>query len=512
MMCLIITSLRLVTPISFIRKPRLQEVFNISEGTIVLNTNWILDSLDAQTFLPRKYYTVIGVTPPRLTWSTIASELSNTDPLSSLKWLLGGFLTTPLRTSSKRQVEDENTEHLRKRQLSMAVDEMEAALSRLREVTANSPIYVVEPCQETVCHDTEDREKDWTDVSDESESKVMECYREFKTEEERVDVEPEIHGKICMVKCQHDKLDCSSVGSESINKVTSDSSFDEYCAEETGDRDMEELEYSRTPESVEEEEGNKEEKIEYFGMNDETDKNDITNNIDEFVDGSEYAPSSEIPETPEIGELEKRSYHGSSEIGIESANAECSFSSFEDDSTSSLFNQSGSSADDFSPVSSSFYAAYQEINSSSQSPYPSPPPKTISASANELSTDKSNPLRASTSIKEESPPNYPLLLNTPITPRFAAELFPQNITPRSPARQARLESQQRVKRLLRDYNFASKTDDEIYLPNLKHTMCKESTTTTARQSDGGTKVWDVKAVDLDAEMVRLIRVGEAICV
>src|SRR5215471_7709975 len=92
---LIITSLHLITPISFIRKPCRLEISNISEGTIVLNTNWILDSLDAQTFLPCKYYTVIGVSPPRLTWSIMLSELSNVDPLSSLKWLLGGFLTTP---------------------------------------------------------------------------------------------------------------------------------------------------------------------------------------------------------------------------------------------------------------------------------------------------------------------------------------------------------------------------------------------------------------------------------
>ena len=46
-----------------------------------------------------------------------------------------------------------------------------------------------------------------------------------------------------------------------------------YFTEGTGDEDMEELEYSRTPESGEEEEGKKVEKIEYRGMNDQTDKN-----------------------------------------------------------------------------------------------------------------------------------------------------------------------------------------------------------------------------------------------
>ena len=198
MMLLIITLLHLVTPISFIRTPRLREISNISEGTIVLNTNWILDSLDAQTFLPCKYYTVIGVSPPRLTWSTIPSELSNIDPLSSLKWLLGGFLTTPFRTSPKRQVEHENTEHSRKRQLSMAVDEMETALSRLREVTAKPPISVVEPGQKTIYHDTKDgwdREEDWTDISDESESEVMELLQRNQKGGGKGHEEPAIEGK-----------------------------------------------------------------------------------------------------------------------------------------------------------------------------------------------------------------------------------------------------------------------------------------------------------------------------
>src|SRR5208282_304983 len=200
MMLLIITSLHPVTPISIIRKPRLRESPNISDGTIVLNTNWILDSLDAQSFLPCKYYTVIGVSPPRLTWSTIPSKLSNVDPLSSLKWLLGGLLTTPFRTSPKRQVEDNNTEHSRKRQLSIAVDEMENALSRLREVTANPPISVVEPGQKKIHFDTKvgwDREEDWTDISDESESELTDYYKEMKKEEERAHEEPGIEENLC---------------------------------------------------------------------------------------------------------------------------------------------------------------------------------------------------------------------------------------------------------------------------------------------------------------------------
>ena len=44
----------------------------------------------------------------------------------------------------------------------------------------------------------------------------------------------------------------------------------------------------------------------------------ITDDIDEFEDGSEYALSSEIPETPEIEDLDKQSYHGTPEVGIES--------------------------------------------------------------------------------------------------------------------------------------------------------------------------------------------------
>jgi hypothetical protein len=40
-----------------------------SEGVMVLSTDWILDSVDAQALLPCRYYTVTGVPPCPPTWS-----------------------------------------------------------------------------------------------------------------------------------------------------------------------------------------------------------------------------------------------------------------------------------------------------------------------------------------------------------------------------------------------------------------------------------------------------------
>jgi hypothetical protein len=36
---------------------------------MVLSVEWILDSLDAQVRLPKKYYTVTGVRPTGFNWS-----------------------------------------------------------------------------------------------------------------------------------------------------------------------------------------------------------------------------------------------------------------------------------------------------------------------------------------------------------------------------------------------------------------------------------------------------------
>jgi len=439
-------------------------------------------------------------------------EVTDRDPISSLKWLLGGFLTTVPPTSPKRQIEDDDTEHSRKRQLSMAVDEMEAALLRLRGTTAKSPISVIESSMERINHDTNGQWKhgeDWTDISDESDGELMDYAREIKKDEKSVAEELGIEGKFSTGPFGHDKLDFASAKPEFDGQASSELSFDECWTKERSDKDIGKLEYSRTPESCEELKG-KVEKMGHCGKSDDTNDKD---HVDKFENRFKHTLPSKISE-PEAGELRKQSYHGTPEIEGELANTESSLVLFEDDLTpSSQYYQTESSADGFSPISPSFYLTAQEIKRYSESPCPSRPPQYGSTSTNRFSTDKSNPpFRYLTPIKQESPPNHPLLLNTPIAPLFAAELFPENITPRSPARQARLESQNRVKRLLHDYNFASTTDKEIYVPNLTQTKPEEFTATTKQPSDEGTKVWDVRVIELDEKTVRLVRIGEGICV
>src|SRR5271167_1640303 len=130
---------------------------DVSDGIVVLSAKWILDSLDAQTLLPCQYYTVKGIRPPRFSWSIVLYQLSNLDPLSSVKWFLGGFLKNSSSTSPKRQLEEETTEQLQKRRLFIAVNEVEAALSRLNEISASRITSVSETSQDTIHDDNENQ-------------------------------------------------------------------------------------------------------------------------------------------------------------------------------------------------------------------------------------------------------------------------------------------------------------------------------------------------------------------
>ena len=43
---------------------------DIRNGIVVLDADWILDSLDTQTLLPDKHYIVYGLPTSRMSWST----------------------------------------------------------------------------------------------------------------------------------------------------------------------------------------------------------------------------------------------------------------------------------------------------------------------------------------------------------------------------------------------------------------------------------------------------------
>lgn len=60
-------SLPKYTTISFIRSAWVRS--DGREGIMVLSVEWILDSLDAEIRLPKKYYTITGVRPTGFNWS-----------------------------------------------------------------------------------------------------------------------------------------------------------------------------------------------------------------------------------------------------------------------------------------------------------------------------------------------------------------------------------------------------------------------------------------------------------
>src|SRR5271154_4043048 len=64
---------------------------DIRYGIVVLDAEWILDSLDVQTFLPDKYYIVQGLPTSRMSWSTVPYYLAEIDPM---KWVMDGLWGT----------------------------------------------------------------------------------------------------------------------------------------------------------------------------------------------------------------------------------------------------------------------------------------------------------------------------------------------------------------------------------------------------------------------------------
>ena len=105
-----------------------------SDGIVVLDAEWILDSLDIQKLLPDKHYSVQGLPLSGISWSTRQSYLTKLDPM---KWLLNSLWSTSTSKRTKRVFEGEAELQSRKKRVSVAINDVETALSRLREVTGN---------------------------------------------------------------------------------------------------------------------------------------------------------------------------------------------------------------------------------------------------------------------------------------------------------------------------------------------------------------------------------------
>ena len=112
-------------------------------------------------------------------------------------------------------------------------------------------------------------------------------------------------------------------------------------------------------------------------------------------------------------------------------------------------------------------------------------------------------------------------------PLFAAERFSTFITPRSPARQARLESASKLKTFFHHNSNASfsVSSEDIYLPNLKSTSpeldvvndpLRISLGRTALLGDkgddsvGGIEVWEAKCLEMGEKRIRFMRIGESV--
>jgi hypothetical protein len=116
----------------------IEEDTDCSDGVIVLSTDWILDSLDARIFLPIRHYTVTGLVPPP--WSTLPLyPVMTIDPIKSLKNAIH-CLFGPKSTAQKRPLQGMETEEARKKRLFVAVNGVELALQRLRQVTRSPDV------------------------------------------------------------------------------------------------------------------------------------------------------------------------------------------------------------------------------------------------------------------------------------------------------------------------------------------------------------------------------------
>ena len=115
---------------------------DLSHGIVVLDAEWILDSLHTQRLLPDKHYIVYGLPTSRISWSTTQYFMAEID---IMKWFGGSVWATSTSKQTKRVFEEEVELQSRKKRVSVAINDVEAALSRLREVTGTEPPKISPP-------------------------------------------------------------------------------------------------------------------------------------------------------------------------------------------------------------------------------------------------------------------------------------------------------------------------------------------------------------------------------
>lgn len=444
---------------------------------VVLSADWILDSLDAQTLLPSKFYIVRGVNPPLFNWSMTFLYLTDRDLLhAASSWIKALFTTTPKTTSSKRPLEDENAGKSRKKRLSVAVSEVEAALSRLREVTANIPISTGESVAESIEPEvTETMERAVVLYTGPEETTSREKSMEDGTvvKEESLEYDPQID-----LTYPAD----SEISLNDSERASTDQGETQSNSDNTDFGGFQSLDFLD------------------WGEFDSGDENEMIPDTDDAFDWSQE--SSHGTPSPQDDDEERQP---TSDLLIEPSPSPplaafvfppspCyrPYPPFGD--YSPIFPSSSPSSDLFIPRIS-LSPDQSHVTSRSTSPSKLPDLNFTKKS------EGNNGAKITDSVEE----------STPVRSVFPIEKLHSFVTPRSPARQSRLEQRSKLKRLIHDYHLAELTsapESPIYLPQLKSTSPDEhdtlsSTSTPSSSSDESqdqeeVKVWDAKILKSDS--------------
>ena len=449
---------------------------------VVLSTDWILDSLDAQTLLPSKFYIVRGLDPPLFNWSMTFLYLTDRDLLhTASSWIKALFTTSPKTTSTKRPLEDEDAGQSRKKRLSVAVSELEAALSRLREVTANIPTARGDSVADSIGHQvTENMERAVVLYTgpEETASREKSMGDGSVVKEESLEYDPELGLTY--------PADSEPSSDDAENAVT-DQGETEPTSDDINFGDFQSQDFSDWSE---------------FNSGDE---NEMISDTDDWSQEGSVHDTSSPQKEDEEGQT-------TSELLIELSPSP----------PLAAFVFPPSPCHRPCPPFGDYSAILPSCSPSSDLVIPR-----IS-----LSPDHSHVTSCSTSASKLPDLNFTKKSQgnngetitdsaeerTPVRPVFPIEKIHSFVTPRSPARQSRLEQQSRLKQLIFDYRLEELTstpESPIYLPQLKSTSPDEhntlsSTRTPSSSSDESqdqeeVKIWDAKILKSDCWGVYLTR-------
>jgi hypothetical protein len=391
------------------------------------------------------------------------------DPFRLFRQFIGdlfGLSGTPI--SRKRKLE-ENTEDSRKKQLCHAVDEVEAALFRLKQVRRSVSASIRESSQELV----EDAAEE---ASDSSEGvKDSGYYWDGKMIEDSQASEDQ-------------DTPCCRPGKYGVCYCTDDDNTSEVSEPSTGDpSDDSEMEVSDDGDTL---------SMVLAKWYDEVNRDDIH-------------------------------YSGTPEIPVDARNPERHDPLLEhlQPPSSPSYVPPSNLIDNMSPYYNLSSSVTKRLNSS---PYLHDFHDSLSPclrNRNPYSIDTSASLSPSTPVKQETPPTEPLSSVKTLRSEneFSQSLFPLKrfnsfATSRSPTRQSQTEAQlTKVKRFLTEYTiaeFKSEEAEDIYVPNLTRTDMEinngDEGIITEMVSGRKAKVWDAKVVEWgNDKTVRLVRVQQS---